>query len=49
MLEHLGLVAAAKAVHQAVAKVLKSRTPRTPDLGGDAKTADVGAAVAAAV
>jgi tartrate dehydrogenase/decarboxylase/D-malate dehydrogenase len=49
MLEHLGLPAAAKAVHEAVAKVLKARSPRTPDLGGDARTADVGAAVAAAV
>src|SRR5438034_4492113 len=31
MLEHLGLSAAAKAVHEAVAKVLKARSPRTPD------------------
>ena len=49
MLEHLGLSAAAKGVHEAVAKVLKARAPRTPDLGGDATTGDVGAAVAAAV
>jgi tartrate dehydrogenase/decarboxylase/D-malate dehydrogenase len=49
LLDHLGLSAAAKAVHEAVAKVLKARSPRTPDLGGDATTGDVGAAVAAAV
>src|SRR5262249_62262630 len=49
LLEHLGLSAAAKAVNDAVAKVLKARAPRTPDLGGDARTGDVGAAVAAAV
>jgi len=49
LLEHLGLSAAAKAVNEAVAKVLKARSPRTPDLGGDARTGDVGAAVAAAV
>src|SRR5262249_47887879 len=41
LLDHLGLAAAAKAIHGAVAKVLKARTPRTPDLGGDARTGDV--------
>ena len=49
LLADLGLSAAEKAGHEAVAKVLKARSPRTPDLGGDATTGDVGAAVAAAV
>ena len=45
MLEHLKLDAAAKAIHQSVAELLRTRGPRTPDLGGTAKTAEVGAAV----
>jgi tartrate dehydrogenase/decarboxylase/D-malate dehydrogenase len=44
MLEHLGEDAAAAAVVDAMAATLASG-PRTPDLGGDATTADVTAAV----
>ncbi|HUQ69163.1 MAG TPA: 3-isopropylmalate dehydrogenase [Planctomycetaceae bacterium] len=49
MFEHLQLDAAAKAIHAAVAKVLAESGPKTPDLGGQGTTTDVGAAVAAAV
>jgi tartrate dehydrogenase/decarboxylase/D-malate dehydrogenase len=49
MLEHLGLHKSAAAVHQAVAGVLRAGKPRTPDLGGTAKTTEVGDAVVAAV
>jgi tartrate dehydrogenase/decarboxylase/D-malate dehydrogenase len=45
MLDHLQLAAAAQAVRSAVAELLRSHGPRTPDLGGTAKTNDVGAAV----
>lgn len=45
MLDHLKLDAAAKAMRHAVAELLRTRGPRTPDLGGTAKTAEVGAAV----
>jgi len=48
MLEHLGHAEAAAAVMAAVEMVL-SDGPRTPDLGGSAKTADVGRAVADAL
>jgi len=40
---------AAAAVRKAVAAVLKAGKPRTPDLGGNAGTKDVGGAVAAAI
>ena len=49
LLDHLGLHKSAAAVQQAVATVLKAGKPRTPDLGGKAKTTDVGDAVVAAV
>jgi tartrate dehydrogenase/decarboxylase/D-malate dehydrogenase len=49
LLDHLGLTASAAALRQAVAAVLKARTPRTPDLGGSAKTVEVTAAVLAAL
>ncbi|MDE2506444.1 MAG: 3-isopropylmalate dehydrogenase [Planctomycetota bacterium] len=49
MFDHLGLPTAAIDVRQAVAKVLAAGTPRTPDLGGQASTADVGAAIRAAL
>jgi tartrate dehydrogenase/decarboxylase/D-malate dehydrogenase len=49
LLDHLGLTNSAAAVRNGVAKVLRAGAPRTPDLGGKAGTADVGAAVAAAV
>ena len=45
LLEHLGLHKSAAAVKQAVATVLKAGKTRTPDLGGNAKTGDVGDAV----
>ncbi len=49
MFDHLGLPVAAIDVRQAVAKVLAAGKPRTPDLGGQASTADVGAAIRAAL
>jgi tartrate dehydrogenase/decarboxylase/D-malate dehydrogenase len=49
MLEHLGLSHAAAAIHKAVASVLKAGKPRTPDLGGTARTGDVAEAVLAAI
>jgi tartrate dehydrogenase/decarboxylase/D-malate dehydrogenase len=49
MLEHLQLSRGAQAIHKAVADVLASDAPRTPDLGGSGKTAQVGAAVLAAI
>jgi tartrate dehydrogenase/decarboxylase/D-malate dehydrogenase len=49
LLRHLGLAEAGAALDRAVAEVLRQRKVRTPDLGGTARTADVGAAVAAAV
>jgi tartrate dehydrogenase/decarboxylase/D-malate dehydrogenase len=49
MLDHLGLARAAAAVRRAVGAVLKVGRPRTPDLGGDARTAQVAEAVLEAV
>ena len=49
MLEHLGLVRAGVAVKQAVAAVLAAGQVLTPDLGGQATTDQVGAAVVAAL
>src|SRR5437763_10542059 len=49
LLEHLGLDKSAAAVKQAVATVLKAGKVRTPDLGGSAKTSEMGDAVVAAV
>lgn len=49
LLDHLGLAKSAAAVRAAVAKVLASAAPKTPDLGGTATTKDMGAAVLAAV
>ena len=46
MLDHLGESSASHAIHAAVAELLRSRGPRTPDLGGTAKTNEVGEAVA---
>jgi tartrate dehydrogenase/decarboxylase/D-malate dehydrogenase len=48
MLEHLGETDAAAAVEAAIATALADG-PRTPDLGGDGTTADVTAAVIAAI
>jgi tartrate dehydrogenase/decarboxylase/D-malate dehydrogenase len=47
MLEHLGEAEAARKVEESVAKVLASGANLTPDLGGSAKTNEVGAATIA--
>jgi tartrate dehydrogenase/decarboxylase/D-malate dehydrogenase len=49
LLDHLGLSKAAAAVRQAVATVLKAGKPRTPDLGGTAKTREITEAVLSAL
>jgi tartrate dehydrogenase/decarboxylase / D-malate dehydrogenase len=49
LLDHLGLGKSATAVRSAVAAVLKAGKPRTPDLGGNAGTVQVGDAVLAAL
>lgn len=48
MLEHLGHREAAEALEKAVAEVVR-KGPRPPDLGGDARTSEVGRAVRAAL
>jgi tartrate dehydrogenase/decarboxylase/D-malate dehydrogenase len=45
MLHHLGEEDAAKAVEQAIAKVLASSKVRTPDLGGKSTTRELGEAI----
>jgi tartrate dehydrogenase/decarboxylase/D-malate dehydrogenase len=45
MLEHLQLDKAATAIHRAVADLLRSGGPRTPDLKGTAKTDEVAKAI----
>lgn len=45
MLEHLGDGAAANRIHAAVAELLRTGGPRTPDLGGTGTTTQVGEAV----
>ncbi len=50
MLDHLGETKAAAAIEAAIAKVLADpKAPKTPDLGGKAKTGELGAAIAAAL
>lgn len=49
MLDHLGEKKAARAVEDAVFKVLARRDPLTPDIGGRASTEDMGKAIAAEV
>ena len=49
MLDHLKLPESAHAISAAVEHLLASGGPRTPDLGGNASTAEVGAAIVAAV
>jgi tartrate dehydrogenase/decarboxylase/D-malate dehydrogenase len=49
MLDHLGESAAASAVERAIAEVLAEGGTRTPDLGGNAGTEDLGAAITAAI
>lgn len=48
MLEHLGHPEAAAALMQAIETVL-AEGPRTPDMGGNAKTSDVGKAIASII
>src|SRR5947208_1856279 len=49
MLRHLGEPKAAAAVERAIAEVLAEGGTRTPDLGGNAGTKDLGTAVTAAI
>jgi tartrate dehydrogenase/decarboxylase/D-malate dehydrogenase len=49
LLDHLNLTRSAAAVKRAAATVLKAGRPRTPDLGGTAKTVEVAEAVLAAI
>ena len=49
MLDHFGETAAAAAVERAIAEVLADGGTRTPDLGGNAGTTDLGAAITAAI
>ncbi|MFN0195498.1 MAG: 3-isopropylmalate dehydrogenase [Planctomycetaceae bacterium] len=49
MLDHLELKGAAKRIHHAVAELLRSGGPKSPDLGGTAKTSEVGDAVEAII
>jgi tartrate dehydrogenase/decarboxylase/D-malate dehydrogenase len=50
MLDHLGESAAAAAIESAIARVLADpKAPKTPDLGGKAKTRELGDAIAAAL
>jgi tartrate dehydrogenase/decarboxylase/D-malate dehydrogenase len=46
MLDHLGETQAARAVEDAVFKVLARRDPLTPDIGGNAGTETMGKAIA---
>jgi len=46
MLDHLGETQAARAVEEAVFKVLARRDPLTPDIGGNANTETMGKAIA---
>ena len=41
MLDHLEITTVARAIELAIKQLLRARTPRTPDLGGTAKTVDV--------
>lgn len=49
MLEHLGEVQASTTIEKAIRSVLGDSGPKTPDLGGNASTRDLGEAVRAAV
>jgi tartrate dehydrogenase/decarboxylase/D-malate dehydrogenase len=49
LLDHLGLAKSGAALRKAVAAVLKAGKPRTPDLGGTAKTSEVADAVLASL
>ena len=49
MLEHLGHAAAAAAIVTAIERLLDETRMRTPDLGGNATTAEIGQAIASAI
>jgi tartrate dehydrogenase/decarboxylase/D-malate dehydrogenase len=49
LMRHLGEEQAASAIERAIETVLAEGGPRTPDIGGQAKTGDLGKAVADAV
>jgi tartrate dehydrogenase/decarboxylase/D-malate dehydrogenase len=49
LMEHMGEPEAARAIERAIETVLAEGGPRTPDIGGQAKTADLGKAVADAL
>ena len=49
MVEHIGAVAAAEIMRRAVEEVLADGLVRTPDLGGSARTVEVGRALIAAI
>ena len=49
MLRHLGATGAADAVEHAIAEVLAQSKVRTPDIGGNASTEELGEAIAARV
>jgi tartrate dehydrogenase/decarboxylase / D-malate dehydrogenase len=49
MLQHLGIPEAADAVEKAITAVLAQRKVRTPDIGGNAGTRDLGEAIASQV
>jgi tartrate dehydrogenase/decarboxylase/D-malate dehydrogenase len=49
MLDHFGEKAAAAAVVKAIEDVVGGGGPRTPDMGGQASTSDLGAAIAAQI
>ena len=49
MLDHFGETAAAQAIERAIAEVLAEGGTRTPDLGGNAGTKELGAVIAAAI
>jgi tartrate dehydrogenase/decarboxylase/D-malate dehydrogenase len=49
MLRHLGVCDAADAIESAIADTLAHSNIRTPDIGGTASTADIGAAIASRV
>jgi tartrate dehydrogenase/decarboxylase/D-malate dehydrogenase len=49
MLRHLGVPEAADAVENAIVHALQKAEVRTPDIGGNSSTADLGTAIAAFV
>ena len=49
MLDHLGLTDAHDAITAAIARVMEAGAVRTPDLGGNANTRDLGVAIVDAI